>query len=89
MKLNWSRAAEADMDRIWHFLAERSPDLADRIEVALRDGAKRLIDFPYLGRPRRDGSRELSLPAIQYRIGYLVRDDDILIAAVRSTRENA
>ena len=77
------------MDRIWHFLAERDVDLADRIEAAIREGIERLVDFPHLGRPRRDGSRELSLPQIQYRVGYVVGDDRILIAAVRSTREQS
>ncbi len=77
------------MDRIWHFLAGRSVDLADRIEAAIRIGVTRLPAFPLIGRLRADAGRELVLPDIQYRIGYFVQDGRILIASVRSTKEGA
>lgn len=75
------------MERIWHFLADRTLELAERTELAIRQGAERLVRFPSLGRPTSDGGRELLLPSIQYTIGYFVKDDSILIATVRSTRE--
>lgn len=77
------------MDRIWHFQAERSIALADRIEAAIVAGVEKLMQFPQLGRPRSDGGRELSLTQLQYRVSYVAKDDDVLITAVRSTREGA
>jgi plasmid stabilization system protein ParE len=88
LKLRWSLRSQDDLDRIWHFLADRSVEWADRTEAGIFAGVERLIDFPGLGRPRSDGGRELSLPAIQYVVAYTVQDDDILITAVRSTRED-
>lgn len=76
------------MDRIWHFFARHSVDLADRTEAALRSAVTRLLDFPEMGQPRpRLGIRELLLAEIQYRIGYRALDDELLIVSVRSTRE--
>ncbi len=77
------------MERIWHYLAERSVEYADRVEAVVRAGVERLVDFPEMGRPRGDGGRDLLLSRIQYRIGYFVSDDRIVIATVRSTREAA
>jgi plasmid stabilization system protein ParE len=87
VNLYWSQVAVADMERIWHFLAKRRIDLADHTEAAIRQGVERLVHLPHLGRPNADGGRELLLASIQYKIGYVVRDDSILIATVRSTKE--
>lgn len=90
MKLIWSRAAEADMDSVWHFLAQRNVAFAERAEAIIRASVGRLVEFPLLGRVRPGGGRELSLPQIQFRVGYYVFEDDrILIATIRSTREGA
>lgn len=78
------------MERIWHFLADRSVELADRIEGAIRERVLRLEQFPMLGRPKDGlGIRELSLVDLQYRVAYVLTDDQVRIASVRSTRENA
>lgn len=76
------------MDRIWLFLAERGVDLADRAEALIRSRVGRLLDYPMLGRRSESlGARVLSLVDLQDRVVYTIEDDQVLIAAVRSTKE--
>ena len=50
MKLEWSAAALADLDRFAAFLHERHPRLAKIIASAIKDKARILSEHPLIGR---------------------------------------
>ena len=89
MRLLWSELAERDVDRLWCFLADRSVELADRIEERLRTRAESLIAHPHQGRPIAGRpERELPIPDVQYVIVYTAEEGTIRILRVWSTRQN-
>ena len=49
-----SPQAVEDLDGIWLFLADESPELADRIDGEIRAAIWRIADFPGLGHTRPD-----------------------------------
>jgi plasmid stabilization system protein ParE len=53
-RLIWSPAALRDVERLYHFLAEKNPDAARRAAKAIREGMKILVDQPAVGRPVED-----------------------------------
>ncbi len=88
MKLRWSRRANADLERLWHFVADFSPDRADLIEATLHRRIDQLLTFPKIGRiVRAPDVRALSLPDIQYVVTYSIVEDEVRIIGIRHTRE--
>lgn len=88
MKLRWSQRANADLERLWHFVADFSPERADVIEATLHRRIDRLLAFPKLGRiVRAPDIRALSLPDIQYVVTYSIVDEEVRIIGIRHTRE--
>lgn len=82
MRVIWSRAAVADKDAIWLFLADRDLAYADKVEARLDSRAALLSQFPRLGRPVPDSDlRELSIPDTQHVIVYRIDGD---IASIES-----
>lgn len=71
-EVEWTLAAERDVNDIHRFIAERSRDNADRVIARLRQAAERLADFPESGRAvpesRRPNNREVIVPP--YRVVY-------------------
>jgi plasmid stabilization system protein ParE len=51
MRLIWSPAALRDVQRLYTFLAENSPDAAQRAVRAIRQSVKILAQQPEIGRP--------------------------------------
>ena len=89
MRLEWSRAADADIFRIWRFNAERNVDLADRIEQRLHGAAALIRSCPRIGRPvAGEELRELSVPDVQSRITYRLEAERILIVRILHARES-
>ena len=89
MRLAWSREALADKEAIWHFLADRNPDYADRTERRLEARTGSLRQMTNQGRPSGgSGLRLLSIPDIQLVVAYRVEEDEIRIMAVRSTAQD-
>jgi len=76
MKLEWSAAALADLDRFAEFLHDRDPRLARTIAASILAKAKVVEDHPQLGRPieGRVHYREMSLQVLNatyaFRYGY-------------------
>ena len=69
MKLEWSAAALADLDRFAAFLHDRHPDLAKIVAAEIRDKALVLSEHPLIGRPieGRPEFRELVLDVLNAR----------------------
>lgn len=88
MKLRWSRRADADLERLWHFVAAFSTERADMVEANLHRRIDRLRNFPKLGRiVRAPDVRALSLPDIQYVVTYSIVSDEVRILTIHHTRE--
>ena len=78
-----TRAAEADLDEQWVYLAERSIPAANRIIRKITAQCDELANFPNLGRARPEFAGGLrSLPVDNYVIWYRVLADKIEISRV-------
>ena len=88
LKIIWVPEAEADRDRIWFFLAERSVEWADRVEARIDDRVASLSGVPRQGRPAGRSHCDLSIPDINLVVRYRVDEDAIRILEMWDTRQN-
>ncbi len=88
MKLRWSPSARHALASVRTFLAERDPAAARRVERRILERANFLARWPQAGRPSHvPGTRELSIPDIQYLIIYEIVGDEILILMLYHSRQ--
>lgn len=93
-RLIWSPAALRDLQRLYRFLADKSPDAAGRAVRAIRDAMKIIAVQPGIGRPVDEMDPEYREWLIDFGgSGYVVlyrfaRDvDTVMIVAARHQRE--
>jgi plasmid stabilization system protein ParE len=91
-QLIWSPAALRDVERLYHFLAEKNPDAARRAAKAIREGMNILAGQPGVGRPVEDMDpefREWLFPFGDSGYVSLYRFDGetAVVLAVRHQRE--
>jgi plasmid stabilization system protein ParE len=92
-QVKWLPEALADVERLYAFLHEKSPDAAARAARVILDGAGLLKSMPEIGRPMNDetGRRELVL---SFGVGAFVlrymwdKSDTVVIIRVWHSREN-
>lgn len=85
-----SPLAELDLLEIWFFIAEDSPDAADRFLDMLASKCETLADAPKIGRVREDLAPGLrSFPVKRYMIYYRIMDEDIEVVRVLSAYRDA
>jgi len=83
MRLIYSGDAVRDLDQIWEFLAPRSLLGAQHVLEAIQAAARRLKQFPDLGRVGQDvRTREMVLPDYPYLLVYRVEDTNLIILRV-------
>jgi len=82
MRITWAPEARRQIDEIWHYIALDDPQAADRMVTRLVTTVERLIHFPHLGRPGREGSRELVVAATNFIVVYRVEGEEIRIGTV-------
>jgi plasmid stabilization system protein ParE len=88
VRIRWTARADADLHRIWNFVADRDVFRADRIEAEIKLRTEQLAVFSKLGRTTRmPGVRKLSLTNIQYVVSYEIDDAEIRIIRVRHTKQ--
>ena len=86
-----TRQALADLERLFDFIAEHDPSRAREQLVSVRRALELLGDHPLLGRDAEAGRRELVLSRGRY--GYIAKyrwlpvEDLVLIFAVDHQRE--
>jgi len=86
--VRWAFNARADLERIWHFHADRDPDRADAVVAIIEDRADAQAARPYTARIGDiPGTREYLLRDLQYLLIYTIDDDGIFVVRVLSTRE--
>ncbi len=91
-EVKWLPEALDDLERLFAFLREKSPDAAARAAQTILDGANLLVTSPRLGRPMPDktGRRELFVPLASgaYVLRYMLeRKDTAVIIRVWHSRE--
>ena len=95
LRLVWSERASRDVNRLWDFLADKSPLAAERATRRILDAAKVVAVHPAAG-TRRDlprgvagGYRQVVVRfgAGAYVLGYRTYPDFVLILRVWHSRE--
>jgi addiction module RelE/StbE family toxin len=83
MRVQFSRAAQADIQSIYDFIAFENPAAAKRVISEIELAVNRLADFPLLGRTGAvENTRELALSRLPYIVVYAVGEDAVEIIAV-------
>jgi toxin ParE1/3/4 len=81
--------AESDLEDIWWYIAQDSPQNADRFLDRIEERCRALADFPTIGRCRDDLKPGLrSQPVGNYLIFYFPLDDGIdVIRVLQGSRD--
>ncbi|MBW2703337.1 MAG: type II toxin-antitoxin system RelE/ParE family toxin [Deltaproteobacteria bacterium] len=91
-ELLWLPGAKDDIERLFTFLREKSPQAARNALKAIRLGAKQLVAFPQAGRPMDDetGRRELivAFGGSAYVLRYKMDGKLVVILRVWHGRED-
>ena len=83
MRVNWLRAARANLVAVSEYISQDSPEAAARTVGAIARAVETLEDFPSLGRPGRiSGTRELVVSGTPYIVPYRVRGDVVQLIRV-------
>ncbi len=85
MKIEWSGAALADLDRFAAFLHEKHRSLASRVAREIKAKAQILTDFPHAGRPLagRQEYRQIVLSVLNARYVFQYRYDGERLVILR------
>jgi toxin ParE1/3/4 len=79
----YAEAALQDLDEIWRYFAQGSPTRASEFVQELDEVLKLLVDFPYMGRERKEWKEGLrSLNHQKYVIVYSILEEDVVIERV-------
>jgi len=82
MRITWAPEARRQIHEIWHYIALDDPQAADRMVTRLVAAVEKLAHFPHLGRPGREGSRELVVSGTPFVVVYRVEGEEIRIGTV-------
>jgi plasmid stabilization system protein ParE len=89
MKLIFSRAAVYDLVRLREFIAQHSPEAAQRVAQRLRGAIERLVDMPQIGRPVENLPGEIrDLIFGKYVVRYEVRQQSLYILRIWHGKED-
>ncbi len=85
MRVGWSAAALADLDRFREFLEEHHPSLATAVAGEIAARIELLRTQPHLGRPLRGRPeyRELVLRVLNADYVFQYRVDDVSVVILR------
>ena len=91
MKVVWTKESSDDLDRLFDFLLEKSPDAAAKAVRAILDKVDLQLEYPKVG-PRMDDDssrREFFIPfgAGAYVLRYYIVNEHLVIVRVWHSRE--
>ena len=76
------------LDEIQSYIAQNNPAAADRTVDRILQSASLLGQFPMIGREGAiEGTRELTVPNIPYRIIYRIEAEAVVVTQVVHTRQ--
>jgi toxin ParE1/3/4 len=83
MELRWTEEAANDLECIADYLFEHAQAHADELVRQIFEAPSVLLRFPHRGRPgKKEGARELVLPAAPYIIVYRIAGGAIHIVRI-------
>jgi plasmid stabilization system protein ParE len=88
MQVHLSETARAELNEILSYIAEDNPAAAKNVRAAIERGLNWIGRWPLVSPvvPGR-GMRSKLVDKYQYRIYYVVTDDEVLVSNIRSTRQ--
>ncbi len=89
--LDYSPEAVEDLSRLRSFIAQHNPNAAQKISKKLLENIKRLIDFPFLGKPVSQAPEPEKIRDLitgQYVVRYLTHEQQLYILRIWHQREN-
>ncbi|MFZ4380864.1 MAG: type II toxin-antitoxin system RelE/ParE family toxin [Sandarakinorhabdus sp.] len=86
--LKWSVPARLDLRRVYAWLGDVEPSIAELVLDALESRAELLIEYPRIGSPLPGGRRKLNEPRFGYLIIYRLRGSAVEILRIRHARED-
>jgi plasmid stabilization system protein ParE len=89
MKLIFSKTAVSDLVRLRDFIAQHSPEAAQRVAQRLRGAIQRLVETPQIGRPVANMPGEIrELIFGKYVVRYEVRQQYLYILRIWHGKED-
>jgi toxin ParE1/3/4 len=83
VRLEWTRAASRDLDRVEQYISRDNPPAAIDTVLEIIQHVGMVADHPGLGRPGRvDGTRELIIAGLPYVVAYLHRGDTVTVLRI-------
>ncbi len=90
MQVRWTSAAEDDLENIVNYLFEKTPENAARLIREIHDVPSTLKSFPNRGRAgKKEGTRELVMPALPYVIVHQLRGDTVHIVRILHSSQDS
>lgn len=91
-ELIWLDSAVNDVVRLREFIAESNKEAAKRAAKTIQEAAKRLTDYPLIGKPVNDLPDYRDL-LIRFGVGgyflrYRIEEKNVFIVHIRHYREN-
>lgn len=84
MKVRYTETALAELEDIFHDLAERNPAVARAVAARVKDIATLLAEYPLFGHEANEpGVRIASLVRYPFLIFYTVSADEVVVLHVR------
>jgi addiction module RelE/StbE family toxin len=89
MRIEWSQAALADLDRIQEYIEQESPAAAERIWVRIYERVARQVDMPLAAPLHGAGpARRLVISGTAYLVFYVVDGDVLRVEQVLHAAQN-
>lgn len=89
LALRFTQPALQDLDEILHYISERSPQGARRVQARIRAVTDLLAWHPYIGsRTDHGGIRRIRTSPYPYLIFYEPTETEVIIHAVRHAARN-
>jgi len=84
MKVHWTDTAEGHLDGLYAYIAQDSPEVANRMVDQLIRRSQQIAEFPFSGRRVPEYNIDQIREVIEgpYRIFYHIKPDQIDIPAV-------
>ena len=89
MRIRWTPAAAADLQRISDYLKDRHAHYRQPTMRKLHDAIRSLKNLPHRGRPgREEGTREILFPPLPYVAVYRVKEQSIEVLRIYHTAQD-
>jgi toxin ParE1/3/4 len=82
MQIRWAPEARRELQGIWRYIALDDAAAADRMATRLVVAVEKLAHFAHLGRPGREGTRELVVSGTPFMVVDRVGAVEIRIVTV-------